>query len=140
MPRTPGQVLDNFAKLVDIIRKQNPRAVVLLSGVTPRYRNRRRQGRGNQDSLNEKVKHLCGENGLTYVGHPNFMSSGRVRQEFIACDGLHLRPAGQKQLASDIICALWVCTQPLNNPTRLPLITPTTPTTSTTSRVTYAQA
>ncbi|XP_046571248.1 uncharacterized protein LOC124279472 [Haliotis rubra] len=68
------------------------------------------------------------------------MSSGRVRQEFIACDGLHLRTAGQKQLASDIICALSVCTQPLNNPTRLPLITPTTPTTSTTSRVTYAQA
>ncbi|XP_046559436.1 uncharacterized protein LOC124268500 [Haliotis rubra] len=28
MPRTPGQVLDNFAKLVEIIRKQNPRAVV----------------------------------------------------------------------------------------------------------------
>ncbi len=99
---TPEFVLSNIRKIVERFETESPRTKLYIQSLLPVNDQIGRKDRHQSKSrevvaVNEGLKELCAEKGLTYIDlHTAFKDDeGRLRHEYTN-DGLHLLGAGYK--------------------------------------------
>lgn len=89
----PQQIAANYRNIVNHILEKSPETQLLLQSLLPINNEVRMTGVDNQDilNLNEQIKALAGEKGLTYIDLHRLMSDekGQLKGE-LTRDGVHL--------------------------------------------------